>query len=154
MKEPRPPYARVVLGVPCCFCAECATYRRRADFYAVALAKQARCCKSCWKAKQRRRRSGTPAARMLHTLKNRLRAEGNGALARRWELGDVERVLRRAGWRAGATEPLSVVRRDPCAPLCPDNAATTTRVATAATCRVLMSSHTMRLATTSWQTFS
>ena len=123
MKEPRPPYARVVLGVPCCFCAECATYRRRADFYAVALAKQARCCKSCWKAKQRRRRSGTPAARMLHTLKNRLRAEGNGALARRWELGDVERVLRRAGWRAGATEPLSVVRRDPCAPLCPDNAA-------------------------------
>ena len=37
------------------------------------------------------------------------------------ELGDVERVLRRAG-RDGATEPLSIVRRDPCAPLRPDNA--------------------------------
>ena len=93
----------------------------RAEFYAVALAKQARCCKSCWKAKQSRRRSGTAAARMLHTLKNRLRGEGNGVLARRWELGDVERVLRRAG-RDGATEPLSIVRRDPCAPLRPDNA--------------------------------
>ena len=62
----------------------------RTEFYAVALAKEARCCKSCWKAKQSRRRSGTAAARMLHTLKNRLRGEGNGVLARRWELGGVE----------------------------------------------------------------
>ena len=124
MKQLRPPYTTTVDGVAYCFCAQCGAYRARGEFYATALAKQARCCKGCWRRNQRRRRSSSAPARMLHSLRNRLRAGGHGELARAWELVDVEAVLRRCGHIEPYHEggPLSIVPLDPAAPLHPHNA--------------------------------
>ena len=124
MRTLRPPYSRTdKLGEPQCFCATCDAYRPRTEFYATALNKRARCCKACWSQKQRHRRSATVVARMLYSVKNRLRRRGHHELARAWERTDVEDLLRRHGHRTvPPSTGLCLVAIDPSVPLRPDNA--------------------------------
>ena len=127
MRELRPPYARTAAnGDEHCFCAACDAYRPRAAFYATALAKRARTCKTCWRKQQRVRRAASAVDRMLHSVRNRLRARGHRELARAWERSDVVDVLRRHGRSAPPyfrrDGHLTLVRADPAVPLYPHNA--------------------------------
>jgi len=127
MKDLRPPYTRVLAdGTVQCYCSSCGAYRAETGFYASMRAKKARRCKACCfrKQQQQQRRASTAAGRMLHSVRARLRAEGQHELGRAWELSDVEAVLDRFGHCPPyfAKGRLCLVRIDPAAPLRPDNA--------------------------------
>ena len=121
MKIIRPPYARTIDGARQLFCTPCGAYRAAAQFYATAVRNRARRCKACWNAKQLR--AGSVLARMLHSVRVRIRAGGGDReLARAWEISDVDDVLRRHGAAGDAGGGLCLVRIDPDQPLVPSNA--------------------------------
>ena len=123
MKDIRPPYSRIIGDARHFFCSTCDAYREEAHFYPTAVAKKARCCKACWNEKQRLRRASSVLARMLHSVRVRIRAQGGDhELARAWELSDVEDVLRRHGHGKPYGGGLCLVQINPTAPLRPDNA--------------------------------
>ena len=124
MKDLRPPYARTTIdGARELFCTPCGAYRAAAHFYATAVRKQARRCKACWNKNAKQLRGGSALARMLHSVRVRIRAGAGGdrELARAWEISDMVDVLRRHGV-ADDGGGLCLVRIDPAKPLRPSNA--------------------------------